>query len=194
MSGLTFLGTVYRNSPLGHAVFHLGYLLPATRGGFLAYYQWVIKAGSGYFPSSVDQFLTDRLWYSKGTAEEQAIIDFQIRQGSGRWGRAIFDDSEQLQGQVISNIVARLDQMSDRDVVSAILYIEAIRQGRPLGKYGLNGIRTWDEEQEVYVTEQEALERLKANIYKWWGDGTAWPQNRQYDFFSSTGVSLRPHP
>jgi len=186
-------GIVEPRSPVGHGVFHSAYAFPPTRPAVLRFYTWSLKEfEGGYLPSSIDEFLIDRLAYSQGKPEETAIIDFQIRQGSGRWGDSASRSHESFQKQMIDNIMSRLDGMNDPDAVSAMVFIESLRRENSLGKGGFAGMWTWSD--TACTLNRPAFESAKESFRKWWGDGSHWPGIRANDPLAGTDLAIHPGP
>ena len=191
--GLAFYGLAEPRTSLGHIVFHVGYALPPTRPAFLKFYHWSLaEFEGGYLPSSIDQFLIDRLASCEGSAEETAIIDFQIKQSSARWGEAASREHESYQKQIIAHVMPRLDDMSDEDAVSAMLLIESLRQRDPLFKGEFDGMRTHQD--GVSTLNRPVFEDAKAKYKAWWGDGTDWPAIRSVDPLAGTELKIWSMP
>jgi len=146
----------------------------------------------GYLPPSIDEFLIDRLAYCNGSPEESAIIDFQIRQGSGRWGDSASRSHESSQHQMIANIMGRLDDMDDPDAVSAMVFIESLRRQNTLGKGGFTGM--WIYSGDSFTLDRSAFEVAKERFRDWWSDGSAWPQIRSQDPLSGTELAIHSGP
>ena len=192
--GLAFYGLAEPRSSLGHIVFHAGYALPPTRPAFLGFYHWSLaEFEGGYLPSSIDQFLIDRLASCEGSAEETAIIDFQIKQSSARWGETASREHEIYQKQIIANVMPRLDDMSDGDAVSAMLLIESLRRRDPLLKGSFDGM--WNHQgSNVSTLNQPLFEEAKAKYKAWWSYGADWPANRATDPLAGTGLKIWSMP
>ena len=191
--GLAFYGLAEPRTSLGHIVFHVGYALPPTGSAFLKFYHWSLaEFEGGYLPSSIDEFLIHQLTPLEGSAEETAIIDFQIKQSSARWGRAASRMHETYQGQVIAHVLPRLDDMSDEDAVSAMLLIESLRQEDPLFKGSFDGMRT--HQGGVSTLNQPVFEDAKAKYKAWWGDGADWPAIRSTDPLAGTELKIWSMP
>ena len=191
--GLTFYGLAEPRTSLGHIVFHVGYALPPTRPAFLKFYHWSLaEFEGGYLPSSIDEFLIHRLTPLAGSAEETAIIDFQIKQSSARWGRAASRMHETYQGQVIAHLLPRLDDMSDEDAVSAMLLIESLRQEDPLFKGSFDGM--WTHQGGNDSLNRPAFNDAKVKYKTWWGDGTNWPGIRSVDPLAGTELKVWSSP
>ncbi len=191
--GLAFYGLAEPRTSLGHIVFHVGYALPPTRPAFLKFYHWSLaEFEGGYLPSSIDEFLIYRLTPLEGSAEETAIIDFQIKQSSARWGRAASRMHETYQGQVIAHVLPRLDDMSDEDAVSAMLLIESLRQQDPLFKGSFDGMRT--HQGDVSTLNRPVFEDAKAKYKAWWSDGADWPVIRSTDPLEGTELKIWSMP
>jgi hypothetical protein len=147
-------------SSIGHIVFHSAYLFPPARPAFLRFFNWSLTKMNGvYLPPSIDEFLIDRLAYCKGSPEESAIIDFQIRQASGRWGDSASRSHESFQHQMIANIMGRLNDMEDPDAVSAMGFIESLRRRDSLGKGGFTGM--WTDSGNSLTLNRSAFEAVK---------------------------------
>lgn len=156
-------------TPLGHALFHAGYLLSTTRPSFLRFYQWALRTGEGgYLPSAIDEFLTDRLTDCQGTEEFVAIIDFQIRQGSGRWGEAPSRSYETLRIEIIDSVMRRLNEMSDSESLSAMEFVESLRRGTPLHKGGFSGMYAWDDSGRNLVLKRDQFTLARDSFMSWW--------------------------
>ena len=192
--GLAFYGLAEPRSSLGHVVFHMGYAVPPTRPAFLGFYHWSLaEFEGGYLPSSIDQFLIDRLASCEGSAEETAIIDFQIKQSSARWGETASREHESYQKQIIANVLPRLDDMSDGDAVSAMLLIESLRQRDPLFKGSFDGM--WEHQgPNVSTLNRPLFEEAKAKYKAWWSDGAGWPANRSTDPLAGTELKIWSMP
>ena len=192
--GLAFYGLAEPRSSLGHIVFHAGYALPPTRPAFLGFYHWSLaEFEGGYLPSSIDQFLIDRLASCEGSAEETAIIDFQIKQSSARWGETASREHEIYQKQIIANVMPRLDDMSDGDAVSAMLLIESLRRRDPLLKGSFDGM--WNHQgSNVSTLNRPLFEEAKAKYKAWWSYGADWPANRATDPLAGTGLKIWSMP
>ena len=192
--GLAVGGLVAPRSSLGHIVFHVGYALPPTRPSFLKFYHWSLaEFEGGYLPSSIDEFLIHRLTPLEGSAEETAIIDFQIKQSSARWGEAASRMHETYQGQVIAHVLPRLYDMSDEDAVSAMLLIESLRQEDPLFKGSFDGMRT-HQGGNVSTLNRPVFNEAKAKYKAWWGDGVNWPAIRSVDPLAGTELKVWSMP
>jgi hypothetical protein len=177
------LGIVEPRSKIGYAIFRSAYSLPSARSDVLRFYGWSLKEyEGGYVPSSFDDYLTSRLVDCEGTEEESTIIDFQIRQGSARWGDAAFHADQSVQYQIISNIMRRLDSMDYRDAESAMLMVEGLRRGSSIGKGGFHGM------------SPATLDRAKSKFRIWWGDGQEWPHNRSIDPLVGSGIVVYSGP
>lgn len=186
---LVWIGLAEPRSSLGHIVFHTGYAFPPTRPAFLNVYQWSLaEFEGGHLPSSIDTFLIDRLADCKGSHEETAIIDFQVRQGSGGWGESASRSHETYQGQIIANILPRLDDLSDWDAVSALLLVESLRREDSLGKGGFSGMWTYSGGDSSL--NRPAFEAAKARFQAWWGDGSGWPATRSVDPLEGTELEV----
>jgi hypothetical protein len=200
LAGLAVLATVAYGfdeprSGIGHILFHLGYLLPPTRPQFLSFYQWTLKTGEGGFlPSSIDQFLTDRLWECEGTREFDAIVDFQIDQGSGRWGEAPSRANEELKEQIVETVIRRLDTMPDRRAVSAMLFVESLRRGTPLWKGGFSNLYTWDRDRRQWDLRREQFELAKRSFRNWWAQNSSWREKATSDPLAGTGLRIHEGP
>jgi hypothetical protein len=186
-------GLVEPRSSVGHVVFHSAYAFPPTRPAVLRFYTWSLKEfEGGYLPPGIDEFLIDRLACSEGEPEETAIIDFQIRQGSGRWGDSASRSHETFQKQMIKNIMSRLDGMNDRDAVSAMVFIESLRRGNSLGKGGFVGM--WTCSDTACTLNRPAFDSAKESFRNWWGDGSNWPANRANDPLAGTELAIHSGP
>ena len=177
-------GIVEPRSSVGHIVFHSAYLFPPTRPAFLRFYRWSLKEfEGGYLPPSIDEFLINRLAYCRGKPEETAIIDFQIRQGSRRWGDAASRSHASYQGKMIANIMERLEEMDDQDALSAMVFIESLRRQNTLGKGGFTG-----------MCNRTAFDAAKESFRTWWGDGSNWPSIRSNDPLTGTELAIHSGP
>jgi hypothetical protein len=186
-------GVVEPRSSVGHVVFHLAYAFPPTRPAVLQFYTWSLKEfEGGYLPPSIDEFLIDRLAYSEGKPEETGIIDFQIRQGSGRWGDSASRSHETYQKQMIDNIMSRLDGMNDQDAVSAMVLIESLRRENSLGNGGFAGMWTYSD--TTFTLNRPAFDSAKESFRKWWGDGSNWPGIRANDPLAGTELAIHSGP
>ena len=174
-------------------MFHVGYALPPTRPAFLKFYHWSLaEFEGGYLPSGIDEFLIYQLTPLEGSAEETAIIDFQIKQSSDRWGRAASRMHETYQGQVISHVLPCLDDMSDEDAVSAMVLIESLRQEDPLFKGRFDGMRIHQGGNDSL--NRPAFNEAKVKYKAWWGDGTNWPGIRSVDPLAGTELKVWSSP
>ncbi|MEM6886171.1 MAG: hypothetical protein AAF571_14175 [Verrucomicrobiota bacterium] len=189
-------GLAEPRSSLGHIVFHVGYSIPASRPSFLSLYQWAIKKGEGgYFPSSVDQFLINRLWECEGTAEFDAIIDFHIRQNSSRWGDAPAEAHETLRIQIIVSIIPRLDNMTHYEAVSAMVLMESLRRGEPIHKGGFSGLHTWNHSRDSMILDQNKFSLAKQKFAEWWASERLTPkQKMMIDPLSATEFKIYDGP
>ena len=186
-------GIIEPRSSWGQKIFHSAYAFPPTRPAYLRFYQWSLKMfEGGYLPSNTDEYLIGRLPHCEGNPEETAIIDFQIRQGSGRWGRAASRSHETNQGQIISNIMRRLDEMQDQDAVWALVFIESLRREETLGKGGFTGMR--NSAGEAGSLNRPALDTAKQSFRTWWGDGSNWPAIRSSNPLSGTELEIHSGP
>jgi hypothetical protein len=186
-------GIVEPRSAAGHVVFHAAYALPLTRPAVLRFYTWSLREyEGGYLPRSMDEYLIDRLAYCEGKPEQTAIIDFQIRQGSGRWGDSASRSHETYQKDMIANIMNRLDGMSDEDAVSAMVFIESLRRENSLGKGGFNGMWTYSD--TTFALNRPAFDAAKDSFRKWWGDGSGWPSIRANDPLANTELVIHSGP
>ncbi len=172
MLGLCLIGygiVAEPRTPLGHVLFHAGYLLSPTRPAFLKFYQWALRTGDGgYLPSAIDEFLTDRLTDCKGTKEFDAIIDFQIRQRSGRWGEAPSRSHETLRIDIIDSVMRRLDRMPDSEALSAMEFVESLRRRTPLHKGGFSGMYAWDDSGTRLVLKRDQYALARECFLRWW--------------------------
>lgn len=167
--GFVGYGLAEPRSSVGHIVFHIGYCFPATRPTFLSLYQWALRTGDGgYLPSSVDHFLANRLWQCKGSREFEAIIDFQIRQGSGRWGNAPSQLHESVRVMIIDSVMQRLDTMPRSEALSALVFVESLRRGSPLHKGSFAGMYTWNESGTRWLFKEDSFELAKTHFKAWW--------------------------
>lgn len=121
-----------------------------------------------------------------------AIIDFQIRQGSGRWGNSASRSHETLHKQMIENIISRLDTMNDQDAVSAMVFIETLRRENSLGKGGFKGMWTYTD--TTFTLNRPAFVSAKDSCRKWWGDGSNWPSIRANDPLAGTELAIHSGP
>ena len=193
LTGLVTGGLVEAGSPLGNIVFRAGYAFPPTRPAFLSFYQWSLaEFEGGYLPSRAYEFLTNRISHCEGTREETAIIDFQIRQGSLKWGDAACRSHEVLQGKIISNIMLRLDQMVDNDAVSAMVRIEALRREDVIGKGGFTGM--WTYKDNTDTLNRSAFNKAKASFKAWWNGGNDWPELKNTDPLAGTELTIDSGP
>lgn len=186
-------GLVEPRSSAGHVVFHAAYAFPPTRPAVLRFYTWSLrKFEGGYLPPSIDEYLIDRLAYCEGKPEQKAIIDFQIRQGSGRWGDSASRSHESYQKQMIANIMSRLDEMRDQDAVSAMVFVESLRRENTLGKGGFTGM--WKYTDTTFSLNRPAFDAAKESFRKWWGDGGDWPRIRANDPLAGTELAIHSGP
>lgn len=194
--GLVGYGLAEPRSPVGHMVFHIGYSFPPTRPAFLSFYQWALRMGEGgYLPSSVDQFLTNKLWECEGSREFEAIIDFHIRQRSGRWGEAPSQAPESLRVKIIDSVMKRLDTMPTSEAVSAMEFVESLRRGSSLQKGGFSGMYSWDESGKYFRLKEERFELAKTHFKSWWMDSQSRPEARlAIDPLSETNLSIHDGP
>ena len=183
-------GVVEPRSSVGHVVFHAAYAFPPTRPAVLRFYTWsLVEFEGGYLPPSMDEYLIDRLAYCQGKPEQSAIIDFQIRQGSGRWGDSAARSHETYQKETIANIMSRLDGMSEEDAVSAMVFIESLRRQNSLGKGGFINMRTYSDS-----LNRPEFVLAKESFRKWWGDGSGWPRIRANDPLAGTELAIGSGP
>lgn len=191
-------GVIEPQTSPGHAVFHAGYSLPVSRPLFLRFYRWSLREfNGGYLPSSIDGFLTSRLWECEGTAEWRAIIDFEISQGSGRWGEALSQTHDEMKRKIIGDIICRQDTFPPEQAVNALLLVESLRQGDPLHKGEFSNLDLWMHDGTKWVLRTEHLDRLalvKDAFRRWWNEGSAWPGNRSQDPLAGTGISIHRGP
>lgn len=186
-------GIVEPRSSIGHIVFHSAYAFSPARPAVLRLYTWSLKEfEGGYLPPSIDKFLIYRLAYCKGNPEETAIIDFQIRQGSGRWGDSASRSHESYQKQMIANIMNRLDGMNDQDAVNAMVFIESLRREETLGKGGFTGMWTYSD--TTFALNRLAFDSAKQCFRRWWGDGSNWPGIRANDPLAGTELAIHSGP
>ena len=188
-------GVIEPQTSPGHAIFHLAYSIPPTRPVFLRFYQWSLRKFNGkYLPSSIDSFLTARLWECEGSSEWRAIIDFQIKQGSGRWGDGFSHVHDEMKKRIITDIFLRLDTFRSEQIVDALVLIEAMRRSNALHKGGFANADLWTYEGNTYTIHEDRLAIVKAAFRKWWVDGSLWPANRSQDPLSGTGISIHEGP
>jgi len=193
LSLIVAVGLIEPRSPVGHVVFHVGYTFKPTRPVFLKFYQWSLsKFESGYLPPGVDEFLIDRLSFCQGTVEESAILDFQIRQGSGRWGEAASRSHDIWKGRMIANIVSRIDEMSDSDAISAMVFIESLRRDNCLGKGNFSNMR--DYYVGAHNLKVDTFKMAKESFKMWWKDGSDWPSIKQNDPLAYTNLEIHEGP
>ena len=177
------VGIVEPGTKIGYAIFRAAYSLPSARPDVLRFYSWSLQEyNGGYVPLSFDDYLTDRLPNCEGAEEESEIIDFQIRQGSARWGTAVFHAHERVQRQIISNIVKRLDLMDYEEAVSAMLMVQGLRLEDGIHKGGFGGMNP--------TTFESAKNRFRI----WWGDGRDWPHSRSINPLSDSGIVVNSGP
>jgi len=150
------------------------------------------KFEGGYLPSAIDEFLIDRLAFCHGTVEETAILDFQIRQSSVRWGDAASRAHYIQKGPMITNIISRIDRMSDLDAISAMVFIESLRRDGSLGKGGLSGL--WNYNNDKRKLNMDAFEIAKESFKSWWKDGSDWPSNKKIDPLANTNLEIYEGP
>lgn len=110
-------------------------------------------------PPSIDEYLIDRLAYCEGKPEQTGIIDFQIRQGSGRWGDSASRVHETLPKEMITNIMNRLDGISNEDAVNETVFIESLRRENTLGKGGFTEMWTYSD--STYSLNRPAVHLLR---------------------------------
>ena len=186
-------GIIEPRGSTGYAVFRLAYSLPSTRHAVLGFYSWSLKEyEGGYLPPRIDEFLIGRLAYCEGKPEETAIIDFQIRQGSDRWGAAASRAHEIYQGKMIANIMRRLEEMNVQDAVSAMVFIESLRRKNTIGKGGFSGM--WNYSDNVFSLNRTAFDSAKKSFRTWWGDGSSWPSIRSNDPLSDSELAIHSGP
>jgi hypothetical protein len=179
LTGGTGYGLLEPRSPAGHLVFHMGYSFPPTRPTFLPFYQWTLSVGEGgYLPASIDQFLTDRLWESEGSREFTAIVDFQIRQDSGRWGEAPSQAHETLKIKIIDSVINRLDTMPTSDALSAMVFVESLRRGTTLRKGGFTSMYFWNESGTHLLLDVERFILANKCFKAWWLESKIPPKDR----------------
>jgi hypothetical protein len=190
-AGFVTYGVVEPQTTVGYVVFRSAYLFPPTRPSFLRFLNDSLRENNGgYVPSAIDQFLIDRLWQCKGSAEWQTIVDFEVRQTSARWGSALwFSENEQGKGSVIAYLIANLDKYSAEDAASAMVLIEALRRNEQLIKHDIN-IHYWDEEHQMYVWPQDKRAQATKLFRRWWGDGHQWPNNRSQNPLEGSGFEI----
>lgn len=191
--GFITAGLVEPRSSLGNIVFRTSYAFPPTRPAFLRFYQWSLaEFEGGYLPSRADEFLTNRISHCAGTGEGTAIIDFQIRQGSLKWGDAACRSHEELQGKIISNIMPRLNDMSDNDALSAMVFIESLRRKETIGKGGFTGM--WTYKDNTDTLNRSAFNNAKASFKDWWNGGNDWPELKNTDPLAGTNLTIDSGP
>ncbi len=186
-------GTAQPTSPAGHVVFHVGYSIPVTRPLFLHFYSWSLKTfNGGYLPSSVDNFFIYRLWKTDGTSEWRAIIDFQLRQGSSRWGDALPVSHERLRQKVIDYIVDRLDSYDFPQAADAMVLIESLRLGRPLWKGGFSAdsIGHYDVHTNQWIWKPEGVRIAREHFKKWWSSSANWSIKKDKNPLDGTGFFI----
>lgn len=186
LCGFAGFGVVEPHSTVGHVVFHTAYLFPPTRPAFLKFYNWSLwEFEGGYLTPTIDLFLIGRLDNCLGTAEETAIIDFQINQGSGRWGDALLRESDKSQYRIIANIMARIDSMDERRTNSALILIEAMRRRNDLNKgYFYSTL------EPAAGADQALIERAKECFKNWWQGGANWPASRTENPLEGTEIVI----
>jgi hypothetical protein len=193
--GVVGYGFSEPRSNLGHILFHLGYLLPPARPQFLSFYQWTLKTGEGgYLPASIDQFLTNRLWYCEGSKEFDAIVSFQIGQGSGRWGDAPSRADEMLKRRMIESVMRRLDTMPDDRAISALVFVESLRRGTPLSKGGFSEMYAWNVDRTELQVKRDRLVLAKRSFQNWWTGEPSWPEKLACDPLGGTELQIRGGP
>jgi len=109
-------------------------------------------------------------------------MDFQLRQGSARWGDAASRSHESVQYQMISNLMDRLERMEYQDAVNAMIFIEALRRENSFGKGGFTGMNP------------NTFELAKESFRTWWGDGSKWPHSRAIDPLSGSILAIHSGP
>lgn len=187
------IGIVEPRGAIGRMVFKSAYAFPPARPAVLRFYTWSLKEfEGGYLPPGIDEFLIRRLAFCGDEPEETAVIDFQIRQGSGRWGGSASRSDDTRQKQMIANLMKRLDRMSDRDAVESMVFIESLRRETPLGKGGFAGM--WTYSNATFTLNRRAFDSAKEGFRKWWGDGEDWPGLRADDPLAGTGLSIHSGP
>jgi len=160
---------VLPGSPLGRALFHAGYFPSPTRPAFLRFYQSALQVwDGGYLPPAADEFLTDRLKDCQGTNEFDAIIDFQIRQGTGRWGNAPSRSCAPLRIAIIDSVMRRLDKMSSSEALKAMVFVESLRRGTPLRKGCFSGMYEWDASGTNLILKRDQFTLARDSFMRWW--------------------------
>lgn len=151
----------------GQALFHIQYAVPSTRPAFLArYHQSLRDWEGGYLSRGIDRFLVARLRRCEGTEEFDAIINFQLNQGSGRWSRALVNEPVAMRIKVIDWLIQRLDAMPSRKALSAMILAETMRRGTMIHK-------------GRFFIKDEDDEALARNRFKsWWLDSEKSPEER----------------
>lgn len=183
---LILYGIAEPRTPIGHVVFHTGYLFPPTRPLYLRFLSRSLREfEGGYVPPAIDQFLIDRLWQCRDSPEWKAIVDFEVYQTSARWGMAMFSpwfsENDQEKGEVIRYLISKLDKYESGDSASAMVLIEALRQNKALTKCDISGIHLWDAEHNRVAWPSDRRAQAMELFRRWWDDGRRWPGNRSED-------------
>ena len=181
-AGFVGYGVIEPQTPIGYIIFSARYVFPPTRPNYLQFLTESLRENNdGYVPRAVDEFLVGRLRQRENSAELEAIIDFQVRQSSARWGMAmfspVFSDSEDEKGEVIGYLIRHVDKYSSEEAASAMVLIEALRRDQQLIKHDIN-IHYWDDEHQKYVWPSEQRAQAIELFRRWWGDGHQWPKNK----------------
>lgn len=186
LAGFVGYGIAEPQTSAGHTVFRVCYSFPPTRATYLKWLTGSLRDWNGsYVPTTIDEFLVDRLLTSKQSKERNAIIDFEVRQSSARWGMAMFSSpfstDESAKGEVLEYLIRNLDSYQGEDAASAMVLIEALRRNEPLPKHDISGVHYWDKEGEQYVWPPERRAEAIKLFRAWWGDGRRWPNNKSQD-------------
>ncbi len=193
IGAFVIFGIVEPRSTCGHIVFRSAYGLLPIRPAVLRFYSRSLKEfEGGFLPPSLDDFLITRLSYCKDEPEETAILDFLIRQGPGRWGNAAFHADDRCQSQMISHIMARLNEMSPQDAVGGMMFLEGLRCKNALSKGGFSGV--WSYAEKNISINRSAFDAAKKSFSLWWGDGSSWPSIRSKNPLLGTDLVIHHGP
>ena len=184
-------GVIEPRSPVGHHVFHTGYLFPPTRGVFLRLYSWFLyKSESGTIPPAINAFIVSRLWQVENKPEWTGIIHFYLLQGPARWGDNLGMSTDSLKIKVISDLFQRFKFLTPEDQVDALLLIEYLRLDGNLhkGQFSSDSVYSWNVKTRDWTYLPEGIAKAHKSFEEWWSIG--WPKNKNVNPLLGTGISI----
>ncbi len=186
-----YYGFAEPQSPVGHYVFHAGYLFPPTRSVFLKFYSWSLyKWNSGTIPSAIDEFIVCRLWYAENKPEWTGIIHFYLLQGPSRWSHSLGQSTDTLKSKVIEDLFQRFETLTPENQVDALILIECLRLEGCLykGRFFSDSVYSWNRQTNEVTYFPKGIAKAHKNFKEWWSTG--WPENKNVNPLQGTGMSI----